>query len=70
MTSMKKVLLAVLIAVLAACAVMLTACNRDSDRINEDSEIVSVTVTASDGYKFKLNSDQISFVADEILRAG
>lgn len=67
---MKKVLLVILIAVLAACAVMLTACNRDSDRIDEDSEIVSVTVTAKDGYKFELNSDQIAFVADEIMRAG
>ena len=67
---MKKLALAMLIAVLIVCAVALTACNRDSDRINEDSEIVSVKVVAKDGYTFELDSDQIKQLADEILRAG
>lgn len=68
--SMKKILLVTLLAVLIVCSVVLTACNRDSDRIDKDSDIVSVAVTASDGYKFELNEEQIKLVADEILRAG
>lgn len=67
---MKKIVLATLLAVLTVCAFTLTACNGDSDRLNEDSEIISATVTALDGYKFELNAEQASFVADKILRAG
>lgn len=67
---MKKILMTALLAVFTVCAVFLTACNRESDKINADSEIVSVTVTAADGYKFELNAEQTKFVADTILRAG
>lgn len=67
---MKKPLPIILIALLLVCAVALTACSRESDRISEDSEIISVEVTAKDGYVFQLNSDQIKLLADEILRAG
>lgn len=65
---MKKVLLVILIAVLAACAVMLTACNRDSDRINEDSDILSVSVTAADGFTFELDEAQTDFLTSVMLR--
>ena len=65
---MKKTALAALCLILSLCALALTACDSASDRINEDSEILSVSVTAADGFTFELDDAQTEFVTSVLLR--
>lgn len=65
---MKKTALAALCLILSLCALALTACDSTSDRINEDSEILSVSVTAADGFTFELDDAQTEFVTSVLLR--